>query len=54
MTLENLLKIKQLKNEAADKREFERLLKSAVDRLNDAENKTLSYSSKFDLAVDHF
>ncbi len=50
MTLENLLKINQLKKEAVDKREFEGLLKSAVDRLNDAENKALSYSSRFDLA----
>ena len=50
MTLENLVKISQLKKEAADKREFIGLLNSAKDRLKDAENKSLSYSSRFDLA----
>lgn len=50
MTLENLLKINQLKKEATDKREFTGLLNSAKDRLKDAENKSLSYSSRFDLA----
>ena len=50
MTLDNLFQIKQLKKEAVDKREFNGLVKSAIDRLNDATNKSLSYSSRFDLA----
>ena len=50
MTLENLFQINQLKKEAPDKREFEGLVKFAVDRFTDAGNKTLSYSSRFDLA----
>ena len=50
MTLENLVQIRQLKVEAADKREFEGLLQSATDRLTDAQNDTLSYASRFDLA----
>lgn len=50
MTLENLVRINQLNNEPADKREFEGLVKSAIDRLNDAENGALAYASRFDLA----
>lgn len=50
MTLDNLLKIHQLQREAPDKREFEGLVKAAQDRLLDAQNSTLSYSSRFDLA----
>ena len=50
MTLENLVQIRQLKVEAADKLEFEGLLQSATDRLTDAQNDTLSYASRFDLA----
>jgi len=50
MTLENLVRIKQLNNEPPDKREFENLVKATVDRLNDAENERLSYASRFDLA----
>ena len=52
MTLENLLKIRELHEEAADKREFEGLLNAASDRLNDAENDSLSYASRFDLAYN--
>jgi len=52
MTLENLLKINQLKKEASDKREFDGLLNSAKDRLKDAGNTSLSYSSRFDLAYN--
>jgi hypothetical protein len=52
MTLENLFQIKQLKREAVDKREFSGLLSAATDRLKDAENKSLSYSSRFDLAYN--
>lgn len=52
MTLENLVRIKELHNEPPDKREFEGLLIAARDRLNDAENKGLSYASRFDLAYN--
>lgn len=52
MTLENLVQIRQLKNEAPDKREFEGLVRAAIDRLNDAENDSLSYASRFDLAYN--
>jgi len=52
MTLENLARIRELHNEPPDKREFEGLVKAAVDRLNDAENRGLSYASRFDLAYN--
>ncbi len=52
MTLENLFKINQLKREAPDKREYEGLVKAANDRLADAQNPALSYSSRFDLAYN--
>lgn len=52
MTLENLVRIHQLNKEAPDQREFESLIKFAVDRLNDAENTSLSYASRFDLAYN--
>ncbi|MCU7928884.1 MAG: hypothetical protein KZQ97_20965 [Candidatus Thiodiazotropha sp. (ex Dulcina madagascariensis)] len=52
MTLENLVRINELHNEPPDKREFEGLLIAAGDRLNDAENKGLSYASRFDLAYN--
>jgi hypothetical protein len=38
MTLENLVRIHELKKEAADKHEFEGLLNAAIARLIDAEN----------------
>ncbi|MCU7882740.1 MAG: hypothetical protein KZQ82_00920 [Candidatus Thiodiazotropha sp. (ex Lucinoma annulata)] len=50
MTLENLVRIRELKKEPPDDREFEGLVKAAVDRLNDSENTSLSYASRFDLA----
>lgn len=50
MTLENLVKIHQLNKEAPDQREFDGLVKAAVERLNDAENMSLAYASRFDLA----
>ncbi len=50
MTLENLVKIKQLNNEPSDKNEFEGLVKSAVDRLNDSQYDALSFAGRFDLA----
>ncbi|MFC1685245.1 hypothetical protein ACFL0R_07235, partial [Pseudomonadota bacterium] len=52
MTLDNLLRIKQLKSEPPDQREFEGLLRAAIDRLNDAEKEGLSYASRFDLAYN--
>ena len=50
MTLENLVKINQLKSEPFDKNEIEGLLKAAVDRLNDSQYEVLSFASRFDLA----
>ncbi len=50
MTLENLVRINQLKQEPPDKKEFTGLLSSALDRLNDAQNTDLSFASRFDLA----
>jgi len=50
MTLEDLVKIKQLNREPRDKNEFEGLVKAAVDRLNDSQVETLSFASRFDLA----
>ncbi len=50
MTLENLVRINQLKQEPADKKEFTGLLTSALERLNDAQNTDLSFASRFDLA----
>lgn len=50
MTLENLLKISQLKQEAPDKRELLGLINSANVRLIDAQNKSLAFASRFDLA----
>ena len=52
MTLENLERIKQLHREAPDRREFEGLVKSAIDRLKDAGNENLSFASRFDLAYN--
>lgn len=52
MTLENLVRIEELKEESPDDREFEGLVKAAVDRLNDSENTSLSYASRFDLAYN--
>lgn len=50
MTLENLVRIRQLNTEPPDKREIEGLVRAAIDRLNDAENEVLAYASRFDLA----
>jgi hypothetical protein len=52
MTLDNLLKIKQLKQEAPDEREIQGLVNAAKDRLNDADNVSISYASRFDLAYN--
>ena len=50
MTLENLVKIKQLNNELPDKKEFTGLVQAAVDRLTDSQNDALKFASRFDLA----
>lgn len=50
MTLENLVRINKLHIEPPDKREFDGLVRAAVERLHDAENRDLSHSSRFDLA----
>ena len=50
MTLENLVRIRQLNLEPPDKHEFENLVRAAIDRLNDSENEALAYASRFDLA----
>jgi len=50
MTLDNLVKIKQLNREPPDKNEFEGLVKAAVDRLDDSQVDALSFASRFDLA----
>lgn len=52
MTLDNLVRIKQINSEPPDQREFEGLLRAAIDRLNDAEKEGLSYASRFDLAYN--
>lgn len=52
MTLENLLKIKQLKEESFGNNEFEGLVKAAIDRLDDAQNESLKFASRFDLAYN--
>jgi len=52
MTLENLVRINQLKREAPDKMEFENLIKLAKERLTDAQHDNLSFSSRFDLAYN--
>lgn len=50
MTLENLLRINQLKAEAPDQAEFDGLLRAARVRLADAHNTSLCSESRFDLA----
>jgi hypothetical protein len=52
MTLENLFKTRLLLEEPADKREFIGLVSAARDRLEDAQNQVLSFSSRFDLAYN--
>jgi len=52
MTLQNLVRIRELQIEPADRREFGGLLTAAIDRLRDAENPDLAYSSRFDLAYN--
>ena len=50
--LENLLRSGGLKAEPPDHKECEGLLRSAIDRLQDAHNPALSFASRFDLAYN--
>ena len=50
--LANLVRTGGLKAEPADKNECIGLVRSALDRLLDAHNSTLSYASRFDLAYN--
>lgn len=50
--LDNLLRTGGLKAEPPDRKECEGLLRSAVDRLQDAHNPALSFASRFDLAYN--
>jgi hypothetical protein len=50
--LENLLRSGALKAEPTDRKECEGLLRSAVDRLRDAQTPTLSFASRFDLGYN--
>ena len=50
--LDNLVKIQKLKLEPPAKAELEGLVRSAVARIKDAENQSLSIESRFDLAYN--
>ena len=50
--LENLVRSGGLKAEPPDRTECEGLLRSAIDRLQDAHSKALSFASRFDLAYN--
>ena len=50
--LENLLRSGGLKAEPPDRKECDGLMRSAVDRLKDAQTASLSFSSRFDLAYN--
>jgi hypothetical protein len=50
--LENLVRSGALKTEPPDANESAGLLRSAIDRLNDAHNPALSFASRFDLAYN--
>ena len=50
--LQNLVRIGELHEEPVDKKEFEGLVKSAMDRLQDAHVERLSHASRFDLAYN--
>jgi hypothetical protein len=52
MSLDNLVKTKQLKEEPFDENEFHGLIKSAKTRLKDANNATLELESRFLLAYN--
>ncbi len=48
--LDNLVNIRRLKAEAASRKEFDGMLRSARTRLADAQNESLDPDSQFDLA----
>ena len=50
--LENLVRSGGLKAEPPDRKECEGLLRSAIDRLQDAHSTALSFASRFDLAYN--
>jgi hypothetical protein len=50
--LENLAKIRKLKAEPSSPREFDGLMRSAVERATDACNASLALASRFTLAYD--
>lgn len=50
--LDNLVRIRQLKTEAAAQEELDGLVRSGNARLKDAQNVTLSLDSRFDLAYN--
>ncbi len=50
--LENLVRSGGLKAEPPERKECEGLKRSAIDRLKDARNPTLSFASRFDLAYN--
>ncbi|MGV8953848.1 MAG: hypothetical protein ACOH2M_22305 [Cypionkella sp.] len=50
--LENLVKIRKLKAEPSSLREFDGLVRSALERATDAQNPSLTLASRFTLAYD--
>lgn len=48
----NLVKIRKLKAEPSSLREFDGLVRSALERATDAQNSSLSLASRFTLAYD--
>lgn len=50
--LDNLVKIKKLKPEPPDQKEFDGLVRSAEVRLKDVENASLSIEGRFDLTYN--
>lgn len=50
--LDNLVKLGHFKKEPGDQREFDGLVRSAIARLTDAQNVSLSMESRFDLAYN--
>ncbi|HXH41905.1 MAG TPA: hypothetical protein VNN08_24995 [Thermoanaerobaculia bacterium] len=51
-SLDNLVRVGQLKAEPPAQSELDGLIRSGMARLNDAENKALSLESRFDLAYN--
>jgi hypothetical protein len=50
--LDNLVRIGRLKVEAASRREYDGMVKSARRGLTDAQNKSIDSDSQFDLAIE--